>query len=108
MHPTPASRGAVVLDAPALGTWGSIGRLGGNDFELPVFGRHPQLRALFERVAATHPYWVRMSGSGSAVAAVYASERGRDDAAMQLGTQHQQLIKTSTRALAAPGPETHN
>jgi 4-diphosphocytidyl-2-C-methyl-D-erythritol kinase len=107
MHPTPAPRGAVVLDAPTLATWGSVGRLGGNDFELPVFGRHPPLRALFERVAATHPYWVRLCGSGSAVAAVYASERVRDDAAMQLGMQHQQLVKTSTRALAAPGPEPH-
>ena len=106
MHATPAARGAVVLDAPALATWGSVGRLGGNDFELPVFGRHPALRALFERVAATHPYWVRMCGSGSAVAAVYANERVRDDAAMQLGTQHQQLVKTSTRAHVAPGPAT--
>jgi 4-diphosphocytidyl-2-C-methyl-D-erythritol kinase len=107
MHTTPAARGAVVLDAPALATWGSVGRLGGNDFELPVFGHHPPLRALFERVAATHPYWVRLCGSGSAVAAVYASERVRDDAAMQLGMQHQQLLKTSTRAQAAPGPEPH-
>jgi 4-diphosphocytidyl-2-C-methyl-D-erythritol kinase len=107
MHATPAPRGAVLLDAPALATWGSVGRLGGNDFELPVFGRHPPLRALFEQVAATHPYWVRMCGSGSAVAAVYANERGRDDAAMQLGTQHQQLLKTSSRGLVAPGPEPH-
>jgi 4-diphosphocytidyl-2-C-methyl-D-erythritol kinase len=107
MHATPAPRGAVVLDAPTLATWGSVGRLGGNDFELPVFGRHPPLRALFERVAATHPYWVRLCGSGSAVAAVYGSERARDDAAMQLGTQHQQLLKTSTRALVAPGPVPH-
>jgi len=107
VHGTPEPRGAVVLDAPAFAGWGSIGRLGGNDFELPVFGRHPALRTLFERVAATHPYWVRLCGSGSAVAAVYASERLRDDAAMQLGTQHQQLIKTMTRALAAAGPEPH-
>ena len=107
MHATPAARGAMVLDGPALATWGSVGRLGGNDFELPVFGRHPALRALFERMAATHPYWVRMCGSGSAVAAVYANERSRDDAAMQLGTQHQHLIKTSTRALVAPGSATH-
>jgi 4-diphosphocytidyl-2-C-methyl-D-erythritol kinase len=107
MHATPAPRGAVVLDAPTLATWGSVGRLGGNDFELPVFGRHPPLRALFERVAATHPYWVRLCGSGSAVAAVYGSERARDDAAMQLGTQHQQLLQTSTRALVAPGPVPH-
>jgi 4-diphosphocytidyl-2-C-methyl-D-erythritol kinase len=107
MHATPEPRGAVVLDSPALAAWGSVGRLGGNDFELPVFGRHPALRTLFERMAATHPYWVRLCGSGSALAAVYANERLRDDAAMQLGTTHQQLIKTSTRALAASGPVPH-
>lgn len=107
LHRTPEPRGAVVLDAPALAAWGSVGRLGGNDFELPVFGRHPALRALFERMAATHPYWVRLCGSGSAVAAVYATDRLRDDATMQLGTTHQQLVKTTTRALAAAGPAPH-
>src|SRR5207244_288909 len=53
----------------------------------------------------THPYWVRLCGSGSAVAAVYASERLRDDARMQLGEKHQQLIGTTTRAVPAAGPE---
>lgn len=97
MHPEPAARGPVVFDAEALAGWGSIGRLGGNDFELPVFGRHPPLRALYERLAATKPYWVRLCGSGSAVAAVYRSERDRDDAAMQIGEKEQRLIKTMTR-----------
>ena len=98
MHPEPAARGPVVLDADALAGWGSIGRLGGNDFELPVFGRHPPLRALYEKLAATKPYWVRLSGSGSAVAAVYRNERDRDDAAMQIGEKDQRLIRTATRA----------
>ena len=101
----PPARGPVVLDAPAFASWGSVGRLGGNDFEIPVFGKHPPLRELFERLAQTHPYWVRLSGSGSAVAAVYASEALRDDAAMMLGEKRQRLIKTMTRALPAPGPE---
>jgi 4-diphosphocytidyl-2C-methyl-D-erythritol kinase len=105
MHPEPAARGPVVFDADALAGWGSIGRLGGNDFELPVFGRHPALRALYERLAATKPYWVRLCGSGSSVAAVYRSERDRDDAAMQLGEKEQQLIRTSTRAAPAHGPQ---
>jgi len=107
LEPTPSSlpRGPVVLDADAFAAWGSIGRLGGNDFELPVFGRHASLRALFERLAATHPYWVRLCGSGSAVAAVYASERLREDAAMILGEKQQQLIRTATRPAPAPGPE---
>jgi len=105
LNPEPPVHGPVVLAQDAFATWGSVGRLGGNDFEIPVFGRHPPLRALFERLAATHPYWVRLCGSGSAVAAVYASERLRDDARMQLGEKQQQLIGTTTRAVPASGPE---
>jgi len=105
MHPEPAPRGPLLLDPDAFAGWGSIGRLGGNDFEIPVFGKHPPLRALYERLAGTHPYWVRLCGSGSAVAAVYANERLRDDAAMLLGEKHQRLISTTTRAVAPLGPE---
>ena len=105
LHPEPDARGPVVLAGDAFAGWGSIGRLGGNDFELAVFGKHPPLRALFERLAATHPHWVRLCGSGSAVAAVYANERLRDDAAAQLGTKQQQLIPTATRAVPAGDPE---
>ena len=101
-NPSPTARGPVALDADAFATWGSIGRLGGNDFEQPVFGHHPELRGLYERVAATGPVWVRMSGSGSAVAAVYKRKEERDDAMQRLGSRHQQLIATATRA--TPGP----
>ena len=104
MHAEPAPRGPLVLDADAFAVWGSIGRLGGNDFEIPVFGRHPPLRALYERLAGTHPYWVRLCGSGSAVAAVYANERLRDDAAMMLGERQQRLVRTATCATPAAGP----
>ncbi|HTH65910.1 MAG TPA: 4-(cytidine 5'-diphospho)-2-C-methyl-D-erythritol kinase [Gemmatimonadales bacterium] len=97
MHPEPATRGPVVLDAEALATWGSIGRLGGNEFEVPVFSRHPSLRALFERLAATGPLWVRLCGSGAAVAAVYRSARDRDDAALTLGSNVATAITTMTR-----------
>ena len=105
LNAAPGPRGPVVLETDAFGGWGSIGRLGGNDFEIPVFGRQPPIRALFERLAATHPYWVRLCGSGGAVAAVYANERLRDDAAEQLGERQQQLIRTATRAAPGPGPE---
>jgi 4-diphosphocytidyl-2-C-methyl-D-erythritol kinase len=103
-NPSPTTRGPIMLDAEALATWGSIGRLGGNDFETVVFGKHPQLRALYERVAATGPVWVRLCGSGSAVAAVYKKESERDDAAQRLGEKQQTLIRTSTRQEAAPAP----
>jgi len=102
---SPASRGPVTLDADALSTWGSIGRLGGNDFETVVFGKHPELRALYERVAETGPIWVRLCGSGSAVAAVYKKEGERDDAMQRLGEKQQRLIKTTTRATVSDAPQ---
>jgi 4-diphosphocytidyl-2-C-methyl-D-erythritol kinase len=104
-NPTAVSRGPVALDAEAFATWGSIGRLGGNDFESPVFAKHPELRALYERLAGTGPVWVRLCGSGSAVAAVYKNEAERDDAAARLGDRQQQLIRTATRPDVAPAPQ---
>lgn len=104
LNPEPPARGPVVLDADALASWGSIGRLGGNDFEVAVFGKHPPLRALYERLAATRPLWVRLCGSGSALAAVYRNERDRDDAAAQLGARDHRLLTTVTRAAPAPAP----
>src|SRR2546426_6072515 len=104
-NPTISTRGPVALDADALATWGSIGRLGGNDFEAPLFAKHPELRALYERVAGTGPVWVRLCGSGSAVAAVYKKGRGREDAGHRLGEKQERLIKTATRATAAPAPQ---
>jgi 4-diphosphocytidyl-2-C-methyl-D-erythritol kinase len=105
LHPELPARGPVVLDADALASWGSIGRLGGNDFEGAVFGKHPPLRTLYERLAGTRPLWVRLCGSGSAVAAVYRDERDRDDAAMALGTKEGAPIKTATRGVGATSPE---
>ena len=92
----PAPRGPVVLDADALSTWGSIGRLGGNDFETVVFGKRPELRSLYERVAETGPVWVRLCGSGSAIAAVYKKESEREDAVQRLGQKNQVVIRTSS------------
>jgi 4-diphosphocytidyl-2-C-methyl-D-erythritol kinase len=102
MHPVPAPRGPVVFDHDAFASWGSVGRLGGNDFEVPVFSRHPELRSVFERLAQTGPLWVRLCGSGAAVAAVYRSARDRDDAAAAVGGKNVTTITTDTRAVAAP------
>lgn len=101
---SPAPRGPVTLDADALSTWGSIGRLGGNDFETVVFGKRPELRSVYERVAETGPVWVRLCGSGSAIAAVYKKESEREDAVQRLGQKNQVVIRTSTRERPAPAP----
>ncbi|MSR07694.1 MAG: 4-(cytidine 5'-diphospho)-2-C-methyl-D-erythritol kinase [Gemmatimonadetes bacterium] len=79
------ARGAVVLDPTALSGWGSIARLGGNDFESVLFAREPRLRALFERLAETRPLLLRLSGSGSAIAAVYRTPDDRNAAQDVLG-----------------------
>ncbi len=102
------ARGSIVLDQDAFRQWGGIGRLGGNDFESVVFGKEPRLKDLFERMAQTRPLLVRLSGSGSAIIAVYKSDRERDEAAMIIGTSNLRLISTRTRSRPAPEPESLN
>jgi 4-diphosphocytidyl-2-C-methyl-D-erythritol kinase len=98
-------RGAVALDLDALSRWGDIGRMAGNDFESPVFGRHPEVRAAFEALVGTRPLVCRMSGSGSALFAVYRSVRDRDEAAMMLGRKHGRVVPCTTLASPPAGPE---
>lgn len=98
-------RGAVALDLDALSRWGDIGRMAGNDFESPVFGRHGEIRAAFEALVATRPLVCRMSGSGSTLFAIYRSGRDREDAAMMLGQKHGTVSLVETLATPAPGPE---
>lgn len=97
---TAGRRGAVALDLAALSSWGDIGRMAGNDFESAVFGRHPPIRAAFEALAGTRPLVCRMTGSGSALFAVYRSARDREDARMMLGRKHGTL--TAVETLAGP------
>lgn len=103
-HTELPARGPVVLDAEALATWGSVGRLGGNDFEPLVFARQPQVRDLYERMAATGPLWVRLSGSGSTVAAVYRTVGDRDAAAERIGERTQRLLRTTIRGVPPAPP----
>ena len=96
-------RGSVGLDLDALSRWGDIGRMAGNDFESPIFGRHPEIRAAFEALVGTRPLVCRMSGSGSTLFAIYRSARDREDAAMMLGRKYGTLTPVET--LAAPPTE---
>lgn len=89
-------RGAVALELPALATWGDVARMAGNDFESPVFGRHPVIRAAFEALAGTNPLLCRMSGSGSALFAVYRTAGDREDARLRLGRKWGRLVEVET------------
>ena len=95
-------RGAVALDLGALAGWGDIGRMAGNDFESPVFARHPPVRAAFEALAGTRPLVCRMSGSGATLFAVYRSARDREDAMMMLGRKYGTVAATTTLASVPP------
>jgi 4-diphosphocytidyl-2-C-methyl-D-erythritol kinase len=98
-------RGAVALDLDALSRWGDIGRMAGNDFESPVFGRYNQIRAAFEALVTTRPLVCRMTGSGSTLFAIYRSTRDREDALMMLGRKYGNITAVETLSTAAPGPE---
>jgi 4-diphosphocytidyl-2-C-methyl-D-erythritol kinase len=91
-------RGAVALDLDALSRWGDIGRMAGNDFESPVFGRQAEIRTAFEALVATRPLLCRMSGSGSTLFAIYRSGRDREDAMNMLGRRHGTLTPVETLA----------
>ena len=93
---TGAARGAVALNLESLSAWGSIGRMAGNEFESVVFGKHPEIRAAFEALTGTHPLVCRMSGSGSAIFAVYRNARERDDAKMMLSPRLGKTIVSET------------
>lgn len=103
-QPDPLPRGSVIFDAEAMASWGGIGRLGGNDFEPVVRAKEPRVLELFERVAGTGPLLVRMSGSGSAIVAIYRSDADLANAVSTIGHRDQTLIQTTTRSSAAPGP----
>jgi 4-diphosphocytidyl-2-C-methyl-D-erythritol kinase len=98
-------RGALALDLDALSRWGDIGRMAGNDFESPVFGRYSEIRSAFEALVTTRPLVCRMSGSGSTLFAVYRSSRDRDDAVMMLGRKHGTITAVETLASRAPDLE---
>ena len=93
---TGSHRGAVALDLDALSTWGNLGRMAGNEFESVVFGKHGEVRSAFEALAGTHPLLCRMSGSGSAIFAVYRSVKERDDAKIMLSPRLGRVIVTET------------
>jgi 4-diphosphocytidyl-2-C-methyl-D-erythritol kinase len=95
-RPIATGRGALALDLDALSRWSDIARMAGNDFESAVFGREPAIRAAFEALARTQPLLCRMSGSGSALFAVYRTGRDRDDARMMLGKKHGTTMATET------------
>jgi 4-diphosphocytidyl-2-C-methyl-D-erythritol kinase len=101
---TAGRRGALALDLDSLSSWGSIGRMAGNDFESAVFAKLPVVRSAFEALVGTRPLVCRMTGSGSTLFAIYRSARDRDDAAAMLGRKHGAVRSVETLGAPPSGP----
>jgi len=54
-------------------------------------------------LAATRPLLCRMSGSGSALFAIYRSDKDRDDARQQLGRKYGETVPVQTLANVSEG-----
>ncbi len=70
--------------------------MAGNDFESAVFGRQPANREAFEKLVGTQPLLCRMSGSGSALFAIYRKAGDREDAKLRLGKKSGRVMAFET------------
>lgn len=80
-------------------SWESVVALASNDFEPVIFARHPSLAGFKERLEETKPLLSMLSGSGSALFAVYESEGKRDQASAGLRAEMR-----GARLVSAVGP----
>jgi 4-diphosphocytidyl-2-C-methyl-D-erythritol kinase len=83
----------------ALASWSGIRSLAVNDFEPVVYGWQPWLGALRDRLNESEPMVAMLSGSGSALFAVYEDEEQRDAVAAELGAE-----LSDVRVESAQGP----
>ena len=78
-----APAGQDVLSRPEVMT---------NDFEAPIFAKHPQLQLYKARLLASGAFWASMTGSGSTIVGAYRRASDRDVA---------MAMFTDARAVAA-------
>lgn len=67
-----------------LADWERLAELAHNDFEPPVLRRRPEIAAWKDRLEGTGPQLARLTGSGSALFAVFRDAGARDAAAGSL------------------------
>ena len=81
--------------------WTTVAGMAHNDFEAPVFGVRPDLRATVVSLRGTSPLLALMSGSGSTVFAVYRDEESAARAHRRIqpahGDAHLHLTRTLSR-----------
>ena len=98
-HSGSPSAGPVSSDFAGIDGWESVVALASNDFEPVIFARYGPLAGFRERLEETSPLISLLSGSGSALFAVYESEEERAQASTQLSRK-----MTGARLVSAVGP----
>lgn len=76
-----SSEAGVLPGARRLAEWETLARLAHNDFEEPLFARHPELAAGREALSDAGASVAQMTGSGSALFGVFPDAAARDAAA---------------------------
>ena len=72
-----AGGASVLPGATRLAEWESLERLARNDLEAPVLARHPELSELLDQLRSCDPAVAAMTGSGSALFAIFRDETER-------------------------------
>lgn len=72
-----AGGASVFPGATRLAGWESLERLARNDLEAPVLARHPELSELLDQLRSCDPAVAAMTGSGSALFAIFRDETER-------------------------------
>ena len=79
-----AGSASVLPGAARLAEWASLERLIRNDLQAPVLARHPELSDLLERLRSCDPAAAAMTGSGSALFAIFGDDAARARARRRL------------------------
>lgn len=109
---------ASITGSAVPGTWAGLAELQSNDFEGPVFARHPLLAEIRDALAGEGAAIARMTGSGSAVFGVFAERAAAAAAAERVrtmdGVAAARLVSTlsalppvepiDTRGVSGPSP----
>ncbi|MYH09769.1 MAG: hypothetical protein F4012_13615 [Gemmatimonadales bacterium] len=72
-----AGGASVFPGATRLAEWESLERLARNDLEAPVLARHPELSELLDQLRSCDPAVAALTGSGSALFAIFRDETER-------------------------------
>ena len=84
-----AGGASVFPGATRLAEWESLERLARNDLEAPVLARHPELSELLDQLRSCDPAVAAMTGSGSALFAIFRDETERARARRTLAAREE-------------------